>query len=260
MNNMLVSVEMIMTNLGSQLLEWRAQGETQGHWEGAQLKAVADRRAHEYLLTQLSDKWPSIPVISEEDVSAQEFHRPHEYWLIDPIDGTASFCNGFDGFVTQVALMRNCRPVLSVVHAPALNLTYTACIDEPAFCNGVPISVAGTEKESLVIIDNYPKPRGITKSLYDAIGCDRYVESGSLGLKICRIADGTADIFFKDVPVRDWDLGAPQLVLERAGGKLTNAYGDHIPYEGGYEHTGLVVTASDKVANDVVQWYSEQVG
>jgi len=259
MNSMLDSVETIMRNLGSLLLEWRAQGETQGQWEGSQLKAVADRRAHDYLINQLNNQWPNIPVISEEDVKAQKAHRPDEYWLIDPIDGTASFCNGFDGFVTQIALMRKCRPVLAVVHAPALNLTYTASSEGPARCNNNPISVTTSPgKKRLIIIDNYPEPRGITKILYDAIGCDGYVESGSLGLKICRIADNTADIFFKDVPVRDWDIGAPQLILERAGGSLTDAHGHKIPYEGEYEHTGLIVTASERVAVEVARWYSKQ--
>lgn len=247
MGTMLETLEPIMRELGDLLLEWRKRGMTNGHWEGSQLKAGADRRAHEFLVEQLHRSWPNIPVISEEDVSAHDECRPNEYWLIDPIDGTASFCNGFDGFVTQVALMRMCQPVLAVVLAPALNLTYTASLNEPALCNSIPISTTVFGIRAPILIDNYPEPRGIARSLYNEIGCSGYVESGSLGLKICRVADGTADLFVKDVIVQDWDLAPAHLILRRAGGQLTTLVGGSLPYDGNFERVGLIASGNQKL-------------
>lgn len=248
-----------MRELGDLLLEWRTQGMTHGKWEGTQLKADADRRAHDFLAEHLRRSWPSVPVISEEDVSAHDACRPGEYWLIDPIDGTASFCNGFDGFVTQVALMRKCRPVLAVVHAPALGLTYTASLDEPALCNCIPISTTVSGIRAPILIDNYPEPRGIARSLYDEIGCSGYVESGSIGLKICRVADGTADLFVKDVMVRDWDLAPAHLILARAGGQLTTLAGSSLPYDGGFERVGLIASGNRELSAQASKWNSHRI-
>lgn len=254
MTTMLEALETIMRELGLLLIEWRTQGMTDGHWEGSQLKADADRRAHDFLVQHLRRSWPSIPVISEEDVSGHDMCRPDEYWLIDPIDGTASFCNGFDGFVTQVAFMRNCQPVLAVVHAPALGLTYTAKHDGLALCNCVPISTAISGLRAPILIDNYPEPRGIACSLYDEIGCKGYVESGSIGLKICRVADGTADLFLKDVTVRDWDLAPADLILARAGGLLSTLDGSSLPYNGSFERVGLIASGNQELLFQVSQW------
>lgn len=251
---MLETLEKILKELGALLLDWRARGMTHGNWEGTQLKADADRRAHDFIVEHLHRFWPDIPVISEEDVSAHGSSRPDEYWLIDPIDGTASFCNGFDGFVTQVALMRNCRPVLAVVHAPAIGLTYSATEDGPALCNSTPISTVLSGHREPRLIDNYPEPRGIARELFDEIGCSGYMESGSIGLKICRVADGTADLFVKDVTVRDWDLAPADLILARAGGSLTTLAGEKLPYSGCFERVGLIAASNGELASQISAW------
>jgi 3'(2'), 5'-bisphosphate nucleotidase len=240
---MLEALEAIMRKLGGHLIEWRTEGMTCGHWEGSQFKAEADQRAHDFLSGQLRRSWPDLPVISEEDSDANNSHRPDVYWLIDPIDGTASYCHGFDGFVTQAALIRNRKPILAVVHAPALGLTYTASLDGPAKCNGLRISMAAPVRAP-ILIDNYPEPRGIALSLYEQIGCGGYVESGSIGLKICRVADGTADLFVKDVVVRDWDLAPADLILSRSGGVLTTLSGECVPYDREFARAGLIACGS----------------
>ena len=250
----LESLVLILKELGILLLEWRALGKIQGKWEGTQLKAEADMLAHNFLVEHLLKSWPGIPIISEEDGGAHNLRRPDLYWLIDPIDGTASYCGGFDGFVTQVALMQDSKPIMAVVHAPALELTYTASRDEWAECNHEPISTVKFGKRVPVLIDNYPEPRGIARRLYSEIECGGYVESGSIGLKICRIADGTADIFIKDVTVRDWDLAPAGLILERAGGVLITLAGGEVPYEGEFGKVGLIATSSRKLAQEIVDW------
>jgi 3'(2'), 5'-bisphosphate nucleotidase/myo-inositol-1(or 4)-monophosphatase len=251
---MLDQVEALLVELGSKLLDWRQRGLTDGHWEGPQLKAEADRRAHEFLYLGLGRLWPGITVISEEDVTTHSAQRPAEYWLIDPIDGTASYCGGYEGFITQVALMRGYRPQLGVVHAPALNLTYAATEHGPALCNRQQVRVSKRGEAGPVLIDNYPKPRGFADVLFHAIGCSRYIESGSIGLKICKVADGTADLFAKDVVVRDWDLAPADLILQRAGGYLTTLAGDSIPYRGEFARKGVIAAASQELVDDVINW------
>ena len=144
--------------------------------------------------------------VSEEDAGSQTGERPDAYWLIDPIDGTRSFVEGSSpGFVTQVALMRHGVPVEAAVFCPPLDLLYTARRGAGAALNGSRLSLDQTPGLAK-LIDNYPQPREIAAAVVEAFGIPDYIKPGSIGLKICRIADGTADLFVKDVVVRDWDV------------------------------------------------------
>lgn len=69
------------------------------------------------------------------------------------------------------------------------------------------------------------------------------MESGSIALKICRIADGSADLFVKDVAVRDWDVAAPSLVLTEAGGTFTGMDGAPWHFGGNWEKRGLIAAS-----------------
>lgn len=249
---MLEKVEELLRALGAHLMAWRREGLTDGRWEGTQLKATADQRAHDFLRDGLARLTPDVPVVSEEDMKSIAAQRPDDYWLIDPIDGTASFCNGFNGFVTQVARMRDAKPVMGLVHAPALDLTYSGAVGQPSRCNGHLLQVSAPNGDP-TIIDNYPQPRGIAKTLFETLPCKAYVESGSIGLKICRIADGTADLFVKDVLVKDWDLAPGHLILEGAGGVLTTLDGLVIPYAGSFERIGLVAAGQPELAKRAIE-------
>lgn len=237
------------------LLEWRPQGGCAGSWQGTQYKAEADCRAHDLLSRLLNLREPVLPVVSEEDPISQNLSaRPAHYWLIDPLDGTASYAAGFDGFVCQAALMDKLGPAESVVIAPALGLEYQARRGEGAWKNNSRIFVKPCLEPTL--IDNYPAPRGITSTLFKALHFTQYVESGSIGLKICRVADATADLFIKDVIVRDWDLAAPHLVLTEAGGHITTACGSALQYNGHYEKSGLIASSSESLWLSTKQWYA----
>ncbi len=226
----------ILKKVGEDLLRWR--GNAGGEWQGAQLKTEADREAHQALSTALTGLL-DIPILSEEDPASHIDPRPDCYWLIDPIDGTASLAGGFDGFVTQAALMENGEPVLASVYAPVFDRLYSAEKGRGAFCNGEPIHVS-TDENRLILVDNYPEPKGTAVRMMKELSCTGYLESGSISLKICRVADGSADLFFKDIVVRDWDVGAPALILQEAGGTFTTVDGQPYPFSGNLEKPGLI--------------------
>lgn len=251
---MIDTLQAILQELGVLLLRWRDIGAVDGTWDGAQFKAHVDLRAHEALSAALRRAWPDIPVVSEEDSASLTLPRPNRYWLIDPLDGTASFCQGFDGYVTQAALIENGVPVASGVHAPALELTYLGALGQSATCNGRVLRLPVSSPSRPVLIDNYPEPRGIARKVFDELPCRGYVESGSLGLKICRLADGTAELFVKDVVVRDWDLAPAHLILNLAGGQVTDVAGRDIPYGGDYERHGIIAGSSVDLVRYVGRW------
>lgn len=235
------------------ILELRYSVAASGVWEGTQLKTEADRLAHNQLCDVLCDLGEEIPIISEENLHSQLGKRPQRYWLIDPIDGTASFSSGYDGFVTQLALMENCHPSLAAVYAPALQLTYLAAKGRGATLNGRPLKANG-ESCRMVLIDNYPEPRGIAADAMQALNCTGYRECGSIGLKICRVADGYADLFFKDVVLRDWDVAPGELILREAGGTTANLDGTPFIFNGPFEKQGLIAARSVSLMQATADW------
>jgi len=252
---MLTELERIVTTVGSLLLQWRESGQIEGKWDGSQFKSHSDLMAHEKLAEQLKNLAPEIPIISEEDQASWVDFRPERHWLIDPIDGTASFAQDYLGFVTQVALMVENAPVLAAIYAPALKSTYLAECGRGAFLNGVRLFRQQTFPPT-TLIDNYPEPRGVALQAYNELGFTNYIECGSISLKICKVADGMADLFFKNVIVHDWDLAAPQLVLEEAGGILRDINGKKIRYDSDYNQSGIVAAASEGACMRFVSWYN----
>ena len=249
-------IEKTLRDCGAMLLDCLAAGRTEGQWSGAQFKAKADDLAHDFLATALSTTFPGVPVVSEED-AASIVYCAGDHFIIDPIDGTASFAHGFAGWVTQAAYIRNGLPVMAGIYAPASDEYFAAISKQGAYCNGQQLSVTGSGERALSIIDNYPEPCGVAQALMQELNIPKYVESGSIALKICRVANRNVDLFVKDMTPRDWDVAAPMLLLQEAGGVLTDIKGDALIL-GGPErrHQGLIAAASPAVAEKVQAWFA----
>ena len=240
--------------LGRQLLEWRSAGLTAYRTEGTQFKAEADQRAHDALVTCLHRTSPGTPIVSEEDAASLAGDPAFPYWLVDPIDGTASYVQGFAGFVVQLALMDVAGPLEAYVYAPATDEMFTAARGGGAWLNGRRLRLESTAPR--VLTDNYPEPRGVAADAMAALGLTEYVESGSIGLKICRVAEGRADLFVKDVLVRDWDVAPGELIVAEAGGRLSTLEGASFSWGGERRHIGLAVSSSAELHRRVVAWGS----
>lgn len=251
-------LEKILRDCGAMLLESLATGRTTGEWSGAQFKAQADYLAHDYLVRALNIAFPGVPVVSEEG-GANPFPGAADHFIIDPIDGTASYAHGFSGWVTQAAYVSECQPVMSGIYAPAINEYFSALSKLGAYCNGCHLSVNTSGERPMSLIDNYPEPRGVSLELMQALRIPGYVESGSIALKICRVADRSADLFVKDMSPRDWDVAAPMLILAEAGGVLTDIEGNSLVLgRPERDHQGLIAAACPAVANQVRSWNSSR--
>lgn len=244
--------------LGSDLCALRdSKSFTAGEWEGSQFKSQADKYAHARTCEFLHTITPGVPVVSEEDLHGHNFLREELYWLIDPIDGTRSYCEGYQGFATQICLMSRGRPSWSCVYAPAESRMYVAEYKGGAFVNGLRLSRPLSHARRC-LVDNYPEPRGIAFSVFQNLPATEYLESGSLGLKICKVADGQADIFVKDVEIKIWDIAPAELFLKEVGGYLTDLKGKPFCYDQEVSlKNGLVAAISKEELDNVLSALSQ---
>lgn len=237
------SVVEIMQELGTQIVVWGDDESAKTLHSKREFKTDADRRAHNFLNEKLAALFPGTPIVSEEDVTHSDM-RPERYWLIDPIDGTASWYEGFDGFVTQAAYIEKAEPLFGVIHSPITGCTWTAVRGDGGRLNGKRLPRL-RPSQRLVVIDNTPEPRGITAELMKQISATGYRESGSLGLKSALVADGSVDLFVKRVAVRDWDIASAAVLLREVGGCLALPSGMPFIFDGQFTKTSGVVVARD---------------
>jgi len=222
---------------------------------GTQFKSNADLLANEIIKSHLK-KYSKYPILSEEDKSSWRYIDSKLYWLIDPLDGTASYCEGFPGYVSQLCLMKNFRPIFGAIYAPEFNLFFHAKEGEGAFCNFEKLLNRSLDRKNLKLIDNYPKPNGVSKKVFKEFKCKEYIESGSLGLKISRVSDGYADIFVKDVKTKIWDLAPGDILLRELNSEIINLKGERIDYSNLTIEDGIICTRNLELSNKIQKYLS----
>jgi fructose-1,6-bisphosphatase/inositol monophosphatase family enzyme len=249
--HLLPQFEAQFKDIGNQIAEWRNDEKLRTVLEPKEFKTAADKKAHQLICNLIQALFGKVIILSEEE-DIKEGNRPTKYWLIDPIDGTASWYNGFDGFVTQAAYIENDIPIYGIVYAPVLNKLWSAIKNKGAFLNGIQITSTHTNN-LITLIDNYPEPRRIAKTIFNQLPIDNYIECGSLGLKSCMVADGTADLFVKDIVIRDWDIAPIITIMEELNGLITDLQGNKIELKNSFIKTnGLVVTRSAQLLSNIV--------
>ena len=196
-----------------------------GHEPGT----LADRRASELIVAGLSVRFPGDPVISEE--AAFTGLIPERMWLVDPIDGTKDFIRGRDGFSVMIGLVENGRPIVGVVHQPAASRTFWASPDG-AFIDGAPLevsTVASAADARLVASASHRTPD--IDRVKQTLGIADEQNVGSVGVKLCLIAMGARDLYVNPTAkTKTWDTCAPEAILVRAGGRLSDLFGAPVDY------------------------------
>lgn len=195
---------------------------------------AADQQAEDLITEALMRLTPGIPVVGEEAVSGGA--RPtigERFWLVDPLDGTKEFISRNGEFTVNVALVRDHQPVLGVVAAPALGLTYYAAVGHGAFRvqhGQAPESIHVRPAGDLLVVVGSRSHRGDSlDGLIAKLGAHEMRPMGS-ALKFCLVAEGSADFYPRLGPTSEWDTAAAQAVLEVAGGAVTTLDGQPLRY------------------------------
>ena len=190
----------------------------------------ADTKSNEIICQALENNYPNIPLLSEENKEVPYETRKHwEYfWLIDPIDGTKEFIKKNGEFTVNIALIHKETPVLGVVYAPALDDMYKAQKGKGAFKNEkrLPLEVNEAPEKLLKVVASKSHLSEETQAFIDELSKSteriKQVSKGS-SLKLCMVAEGTADIYPRLAPTMEWDTAAADAIARKSG-KMTYQY------------------------------------
>ena len=195
----------------------------------------ADQKAEAVILARLAQAFPGVPVIAEEDAAA--YGTPSaigpRFFLVDPLDGTKAFVRGDPHFTVNIGLIENGQPVAGAVAAPPSGeVGYTAGGRTLKRLGGVaarPVRARPWPRGQALALISHTMTVETADKLAAEYGFDLREPMDS-SIKLCRIADGVADIYPRHGPTMEWDTAAGHAVLEAAGGRFTTPEGELFIY------------------------------
>jgi 3'(2'), 5'-bisphosphate nucleotidase len=189
---------------------------------------AADLASHKIIVGALERLTPNIPILSEEsaEISFDQRRSWNRYWLIDPLDGTREFVKRNGEFTVNIALIEDGEPTVGIVYVPVTGVIYYGDREIGAFRQ-----LPGAEPEKISANPKRRHPVQVAGSRSHAgeslkkyltnLGEHEIISMGS-SLKLCLVAEGSADIYPRLGPTSEWDTAAAQAVVEAAGGQVTD--------------------------------------
>ncbi len=196
----------------------------------------ADRLASDFLLKGLRSHFPDDGMISEEEPDDLERYRKSRVWIIDPMDGTREFIEHRGEFAVMIGMALEGAPVVGVVYHPIAGKLYRAAHNCGAFLQerdtvtALRVSrVAELRRMTIALSRSHHAPE--IDAVCRRLMITKTIRSGSIGLKVGLICAGLADLYL-DMSGRtaQWDTCAPAVLLQEAGGRITDFRGMPLCY------------------------------
>ncbi|RUM88074.1 MAG: inositol monophosphatase [Thermovibrio sp.] len=213
----------------------------------------ADKKSEMIIIKTIQESFPQHSIVAEES----GIHSGNDWrWYIDPLDGTKNFIHGLPFFCVSIGVEYKGELVAAVIKSPVLEETFVAEKGGGAYCNGVRLKVSGRPFEEALIATGFPF-RG--KDLLDSyLNCFKEVflkvsgirRCGSAAIDLAYTAKGVFDGFW-EMSLHPWDIAAGVLMIEEAGGVVSDFEGKK-----GYLRSGNIVGASPNTYEkllDIVQ-------
>jgi len=234
---MVIKIQRLAQEAGEVILPYFSQSVAFDNKDDGSPVTLADKAADAFICAGLKDLVPDIPILSEETlvpVSLSERLSWSRLWLVDPLDGTRQFIRGDTGFSVNIALVENHVPVMGVVYSPVDRVGYAAVRGMGAWRwddhGSYPIQVVPVQNPVRVITGFSATKRGVmTQTFLANLPEYKLFELGS-AIKVCKVADGSADVYPRFGLTSEWDTAASQIVLEEAGGALIGLDGLPLRY------------------------------
>lgn len=232
MSTLLESIYHIAKEAGGSIMEhYHANVEVSEKADSSPVTA-ADLAANAIIIEQLAELTPEIPVLSEESAHTQWPERQHwqRFWLVDPLDGTKEFLRKNGEFTVNIALIEEGKPVLAVVHAPALGKFWLgdgnkAWLETKAGRDQIKVRPATVP----TVVGSRSHPSPDMAAFLEQLEEYKMTEVGS-SLKFCLVAEGRAQYYPRLGPTMMWDTAAGQCVAESAGATVKQLDGEPLNY------------------------------
>lgn len=205
------------------------------------LVTEVDKQSEAVIRTELLAAFPEHKILGEEGVapgseaSAEALNKAlsAEYlWIVDPIDGTTNFVHGFPGCSVSIALAYREEVIVGVIYDPLRDEMFTASKEQGAFVNGERIRVSQEDiLEVSLLATGFPGDKGWAREVnlrgMTALTpmCRNIRAVGSAALHLAYVACGRLSGFW-EIDLNAWDLAAGSLLVQEAGGKVTDTEGD----------------------------------
>ncbi|WP_198158418.1 inositol monophosphatase family protein [Enterovibrio coralii] len=204
------------------------------HKDDQSLVTLADKEAERVITEKLIEKWPSIPVLSEE-LSLEEQEQvlsdnSDALWILDPLDGTSNFTAGIPYFCTSLALIINGQVVMGLVYDPCRDEAFFAAKGSGAFINNHAIEEwqeTAELSQTMALIDF----KRLSPPLASGIAASPPYRSqrsfGASALDWCWIASNRCQIYLHGSQ-KLWDYAAGSLILAESGGVSSTFQGEEV--------------------------------
>jgi len=199
----------------------------------------SDRRSEALIVARLREHFPDHAIVAEEGGTGAAAGAKY-CWHVDPLDGTTNFAHAYPCFAVSIGLAEEGQPVAGVVFNPVSNEMFTAARGEGAYLNGKRIHVSPIETlaQSLVAtgFPTHQRKRSANMNYYweFTLRSHGVRRDGSAALDLCSVACGRFDAFW-EFGLNSWDTAAGILLVQEAGGKVTDMNGE--PYRLGGPQT-----------------------
>jgi myo-inositol-1(or 4)-monophosphatase len=200
------------------------------------LVTEVDERAEGVIGEALREAFPGHGMLAEE--GGRLPGEGDARWIVDPLDGTTNYAHGLPIFAVSIALERAGEVVLGVVHDPMRGETYVAERGGGAALNGEPIRVSDTDEPiRALLVTGFPYDRADMPAAVELFGRLTQLTQGvrrlgAAALDLCYVAAGRLDAFYER-GLHAWDIAAGSLILEEAGGRITDYRGRKLDLEDG---------------------------
>ena len=231
-----LEVAVAAARAAGEILRANFGGEQAVRYKGeVDLVTEVDEQAEREIGGMLRGAFPDYGILAEEGGAlpgAGEYR-----WIVDPVDGTVNYAHGLPVFCVSIALERAGELILGVVHDPMREETYVAERGAGATLNGRPIRVSDTDELIRALVaTGFPYDRETMPVALDlfarfAVLAQGMRRLGSAALDVCYVAAGRLDGYYER-GVRPWDIAAGVLILEEAGGMVTDFRGEKLDLEG----------------------------
>ena len=210
---------LLMADFGKVAIEYKGE---------ADLVTKADRASEKLIVEQIRQRWPKHDLIGEEG-SRNETGSDYR-WYVDPLDGTTNFAHGYPVFCVSMALEHKGERIAGVIFDPTRNDMFTAEKGSGATLNGNAIQVSKTRRlqESLIAtgFPSHKRHKNPNIHFYHQLTLRSHGvrRAGSAALDLCYVACGRYDAFW-EFNLNSWDTAAGVLIVQEAGGQVTNFSG-----------------------------------